>query len=241
MPLRFSSLPEKLPVPIGCESRILRCHNRQMKAPPLLALFVAPMLLISPIEGQVYRCKTPGGGTEYSQIPCGKDAQLVQQQRDSIDTTSPPSDPFGVQRERNRQAREADANARKFFSDSAGRSGSAGSAWTPRQIDHGACERADRDAKIEAGHARKDAAEIRRKQKLADWECGRTIPDEPASTAPKSKPTLARPPLPNPVITNCDQGGCWDSNGGRYTRGAGNTFFGPNGACTATAAGLVCP
>lgn len=31
------------------------------------------------------------------------------------------------------------------------------------------------------------------------------------------------------VITSCDATGCWDSNGLRYNKGAGNTFFPANG------------
>ncbi len=59
-------------------------------------------------SAQVYRCKTAAGGTEYSQVPCGKDAQLLQSQRNSIDTTNPPADPFGVQRERDRLQLDTD-------------------------------------------------------------------------------------------------------------------------------------
>ena len=65
---------------------------------------------------QVYRCTTPTGGTEFSQIPCGKDSKLTQDRARSIDT-GPPTDPFGVQRERGRLQLEADYNRKKSSGD----------------------------------------------------------------------------------------------------------------------------
>ena len=195
-------------------------------------------------SAQVYRCKTATGGTEYSQVPCGKDAQLLQSKRDSIDTTNPPADPFGVQRERDRLQLETDYYRKKSSSGLSGKSEATSStSKAAREIDSAACERADREALIEARHARKDAAAIRRTQKTADWECGRTLPDDPPPTA-GSKPTVIpmATTLPPPIIASCDQSGCWDTNGGRYNR-AGNTstFFGPNGACTKSGTNMVCP
>lgn len=49
-------------------------------------------------------------------------------------------------------------------------------------------------------------------------------------------------PAPQPsVITSCDNGGCWDNLGNRYNRGAGNTFFGPSGACQKVGSTMQCP
>lgn len=192
-------------------------------------------------SAQVYRCKTPGGSTEFSQIPCSKDAQLVQTQRDSIDSTSPPADPFGVQRERDRQQLETEYYRRKNSSDSAAKAvGPMTPAYAARQIDPAACDRADREAQIEARHARKDAAAIRRTQKTADWECGRNLPDDPVAASPSTIPMKATPPPP--IITNCDQSGCWDSNGGRYNRaGNSSTYFSSTGACTRVGTSMNCP
>jgi hypothetical protein len=96
-------------------------------------------------NAQVYRCKTATGGTEYSQVPCGRDAQLMQSQRDSIDTTNPPADPFGVQRERDRLRLESDYYRKKSASGMVGNREAASSASkAARQIDSVACERAHR-------------------------------------------------------------------------------------------------
>jgi hypothetical protein len=202
------------------------------------------MLLLASMltHGQIYKCKTPSGGTEFSQVPCGKDAHLIQSQRDSIDTTNPPADPFGVQRDRDRQQAETERLQQKFY-DNLGKK-PVGTASAPRQISQSACDKADRDAKIEAGHARKDAAAIKRAQKVADWECGRTIEDDPEPVATKRRPSVipGRTGNPAPTIASCDSSGCWDTNGARYNRAAGNTFFGPNGvACTGTPGAMVCP
>lgn len=57
--------------------------------------------------------------------------------------------------------------------------------------------------------------------------------------------SLAAPPSPvSPtVITNCDPAGCWDSNGVRYNKGAGETYFPANGgsACQRINGIFSCP
>lgn len=41
-------------------------------------------------------------------------------------------------------------------------------------------------------------------------------------------------------ISSCDQGGCWDTQGVRYS-GSGSTLFGPRGACQVVGSQLHCP
>ena len=58
---------------------------------------------------------------------------------------------------------------------------------------------------------------------------------------PPVVPTLPAPPIERPaVITSCDSGGCWDSNGTRLNR-AGPMLIGPGGACVATGLQVHCP
>jgi hypothetical protein len=58
---------------------------------------------------------------------------------------------------------------------------------------------------------------------------------------PPVPPTLPAPPIERPaVITSCDSGGCWDSNGTRLNR-AGPMLIGPGGACVATGLQVHCP
>ena len=139
---------------------------------------------------------------------------------------------------------EADYFRKKLSGDTpANGAGATNTSRAARQIDAVACERADRDAHIESRHARQDKVLIKRKQDVADWECGRTLPVNESSAPAPPKPKFIPGPVrnPSPTITNCDGAGCWDSNGARYNRGGGNTYFGPNGACTGTAGGMVCP
>ncbi|MBI2769712.1 MAG: hypothetical protein HYX47_08820 [Burkholderiales bacterium] len=61
----------------------------------------------------------------------------------------------------------------------------------------------------------------------------------------RAAPMLAAPPPPvaiarPPVITTCDAGGCWDSDGQRHNQ-MGPLLAGPRGACTLQAGVLVCP
>ena len=218
---------------------LAQCGMRIIRAFAILSLSA---LSVS-ASAQVYRCTTPTGGTEFSQIPCGKDSKLIQDRANSIDT-GPPTDPFGVQRERGRLQLEADYNRTKSSGDTPTNGAPATSpSRAARQIDAIACERADRDAHVESRHARQDKVLIKRKQDVADWECGRTLPVNESSAPAPPKPKFIPGPVrnPSPTITNCDGAGCWDSNGARYNRGGGNTYFGPNGACTGTAGGMVCP
>ena len=205
-------------------------------------------------NAQVYRCKTATGGTEYSQVPCGKDDQLLQSKRDSIDTTNPPADPFGVKRERDRLQMDADYYRQKSSSGTSGNSEAESTTSTAaRQIDSVACDRADREALIEARHARKDSAAIRRTRKSADWVCGRDVADDretPSTLSAKARPDPGAPPsvvdaipFPQPErrsLTNCDASGCYDNRGARYNN-MGENFMGPTGMCRKTLLGWSCP
>lgn len=73
-----------------------------------------------------------------------------------------------------------------------------------------------------------------------------TPPDYPAPTLNQAQafsipeiPTI--PQLKPSAITNCDFSGCWDDVGGRYDKGAGNTYFGPTGACQDIGGMMQCP
>jgi hypothetical protein len=62
------------------------------------------------------------------------------------------------------------------------------------------------------------------------------VPEIPAVQPPVPPVRVERPS----VITHCDPGGCWDSNGTRLNR-AGPVLIGPSGACTATGGFVHCP
>jgi hypothetical protein len=58
---------------------------------------------------------------------------------------------------------------------------------------------------------------------------------------PPVPPMVPAPPIERPaVITSCDSGGCWDSNGRRLNR-AGPLLIGPGGACVSSGLQVRCP
>lgn len=61
--------------------------------------------------------------------------------------------------------------------------------------------------------------------------------------APSASPAPATAPSAPAIITNCDSGGCWDTNGLRYNKGAGATHFPANGgpACQLINGQMICP
>lgn len=67
----------------------------------------------------------------------------------------------------------------------------------------------------------------------------------PATPAPAGGSATRAPTIPAApgVLTSCDESGCWDSNGARYNRGAGNTHFPASGgpACELVGGNMVCP
>jgi hypothetical protein len=193
-------------------------------------MFLCALALInSPTQAQIYKC-TKDGKTEYSQVPCSPDARKLADQKQSIDP-APPKNPYAWVQDQidGREAREQ-ASRR----DSARR-------VTPAApvFDAARCDRAERDVKIERMKSGKNAEAIKRAERVADRECARDAPDD---QTPSPRVLPGRTHNPQPSLTNCDQAGCWDTEGNRYTRAAGNTMFGPNGvACTRTASGLICP
>lgn len=60
---------------------------------------------------------------------------------------------------------------------------------------------------------------------------------------PASRPASVSASTPPAVITSCDPGGCWDSNGQRYNKGAGMTHIPANGghACQLINGNMICP
>ncbi|MGP3616803.1 DUF4124 domain-containing protein [Pseudomonas aeruginosa] len=68
------------------------------------------------------------------------------------------------------------------------------------------------------------------------------MPTTPAPAGGSARRAPTAPGAPG-VLTSCDDSGCWDSNGARYNRGAGNTHFPANGgpACELVGGNMVCP
>lgn len=67
-----------------------------------------------------------------------------------------------------------------------------------------------------------------KQQQLLAQCAGLSIPSQRDSSPDDTAPISALAPAPAPIVS-CDPGGCWDSQGLRYARGAGDTYFPTNG------------
>lgn len=124
--------------------------------------------------------------------------------------------------------------------------GSSGAAGSAQQLERGR-EMLEEAAKISERAARTNNAmersgllrQSRGLRESAAVLLGAPIPDSPVSGSGSA-------PIPAPhqpsIITNCDAGGCWDNLGGRYTRGAGTTYFrSSGGTCQLIGNMMQCP
>jgi len=69
------------------------------------------------------------------------------------------------------------------------------------------------------------------RQTVGEGGCAGSAPDNIAERVKRPVPAAMLPASPS-IITNCDTSGCWDSLGGRYNKGAGNTYIPvTGGAC----------
>ncbi len=74
---------------------------------------------------------------------------------------------------------------------------------------------------------------------VAAVSAGKPMPSRSAGGS-SSAPTPAPASVPN-NITNCDGAGCWGSNGTRYNKGAGNTYFpSTGGVCQSVGGQMQC-
>lgn len=103
-------------------------------------------------------------------------------------------------------------------------------------------ERIEREKMIrDASTPHKGASGLTRSQleAIAAINAGETMPSRSASGS-SSAPAPAPAPVPN-SITNCDGAGCWGSNGTRYNKGAGNTYFpSTGGVCQSVGGQMQC-
>jgi hypothetical protein len=67
------------------------------------------------------------------------------------------------------------------------------------------------------------------------------VPPMPVSPLPPTAPVVPLQQVaPPPVVTSCDAGGCWSSDGTRLNR-VGPNLMGPGGVCTVTGKMVQCP
>ena len=79
-------------------------------------------------------------------------------------------------------------------------------------------------------------------KRAAHAACG-AFPDVDEAPSDQNTADIPPPTSAPSVITNCDASGCWDNMGGRYNRGAGQTYFPAQGgaACQMVGGAMRCP
>ena len=75
-----------------------------------------------------------------------------------------------------------------------------------------------------------------RVRSVCSKEAGWSAPSQAASTPIPSSPP---PPATAPTSVNCDAAGCWDNLGGRYNKGAGNTYIPMGGGSCQLIGGMM--
>jgi hypothetical protein len=177
----------------------------------------------------LYKCKDASGSVAFSDVPCakGSSAEYINVQPANV------LDSGGL-----RKWSERKGNDRASASESSAMGG------TPSAlaVDPIECENAKRDYNFSASYKFAKPGEKTEKKREYYRACGLGSTGEGGSyRGGKSATSLPAPPPAPSAITACDQAGCFDNLGNRYNKGAGNTYFGPNGACQLVGGSMQCP
>lgn len=190
---------------------------------PIRILLAALLVAASfPAAAQVYKCKTPSGGTLISDHPCqgGNKTEKVRQ-----------AEPVTL--EQQLQAAEVQQRRRQQLSDIQAEEAAHRARLEERQIQRAAENeiRAEQAAMAQAMDKERECSELAQQRVLSPsqkttlrTECSEHLRKRPrAPSAPIVDTPL--PPKGPSIITNCDPSGCWDTNGQRYNNaGGGNAF-----------------
>jgi len=204
-----------------------------------LAMLAIHAGLIPSVQAQVFKCKDDRTGqVAYSQTPCQGSASggQVKIQQNTLDTSPEMEQAARLSAKRMREDRARDA---------------ARSASLARmQSERAAAERENAmmmcaDAMRRYGDAKNRQIpphQIQPLKRAAHAACG-AFPDVDEAPSDQNTADIPPPTSAPSVITNCDASGCWDTMGGRYNRGAGQTYFPAQGgaACQMVGGAMRCP
>lgn len=195
-------------------------------------IYVGVILMLSSVASAqgVYKCRNSSGELTFSDVPCGKGASA-----EYVDVRPANILDSGGLREwgqRTGESRQVPLDARTRSESS-----------SLPVIDSLACENAKRDYNFTNGSKSAAPGEKMEKRRAYFRACGLGSPaDVGSSAAVVGDRSAAAPTSPRPSsLTSCDQTGCFDNLGNRYSKGAGGTYFGPTGACQLVGGNLQCP
>lgn len=187
--------------------------------------------LSGPVAAQVFKCADSSGRTTYSQSPC---AGTTGGGRVKIHDSSIDAFPRVEQDDRMSASPQRGRGA-----DALRREAGHGRVAEDRKDLEEACRKAS--GEYEEAKARRAPPDTMNKLLSARrLTCGMGEGSVPARGA---NPGATSPYAPPPsIITSCDPGGCWDNQGNRYNKGAGQTYFpSSGGACQMINGAMHCP
>ncbi|MGB4672379.1 MAG: DUF4124 domain-containing protein [Azovibrio sp.] len=189
----------------------------------LLSLFAAAVLTL-PASAQVYKCKTPTGGTLVSDRPCDGANKTVDVRRSEPVTLEQQMQAAEVQQRRRQQLGQMEAEESAHRARLAEREAQRAPEISPEMARRRQqlCDEASTPMKGSQGG-------LTASQRSVLASCaGLNVPAPAPASIPipvPIMPSAALPPPPPSVITSCDPGGCSDSNGNRYNGTAGQGAF----------------
>lgn len=189
-----------------------------------ILFLLAAAALALPASAQVYKCKTPTGGTLVSDRPCDGANKTVDVRRSEPVTLEQQMQAAEVQQRRRQQLGQMQAEE---------------SAYRARLAAREAL-RAEQEA-IQAENAQNNARQqkcdetvqqmqnvkrLKDGQRAALAACGVHVPErERPPPPPVPVPAPAPAPAAPGMMTNCDPAGCWDTSGNRYNKAGGSGNF----------------
>lgn len=220
------------------------------------AMMLVGMCLLLSGQARVYRCEEASGSVRFSDVPCasGEAGAEYEVKPNTVDSSGSREQVLkrqvqSLQEQLDQQQAAPPAAAGRSQPD-----------LQAERIDNAACEQAARAYESEAGSMFGDKASVEAKRVAMYGACGMREPDKVEINvnnsvnnhfdrayrhdrpgAPVPSPREIRPHNSNPGVGRCDDRGCWGSDGQRYERAGGNTYYGPNGPCQRAGSLLRCP
>lgn len=179
----------------------------------------------------VFKCTDARGRVMYSEIACatGSRTEVVDVRDNSVDLSGLRRQAEILQWQRQREEL----------------AGAKGGSIGPSPSERALSERKDLCDRLKQPVKGSRGMTASQRRAVVSVCTGVRLPDEDGyGGAPIGAPAPMPAPSPAPSsVTNCDAGGCWDNLGGRYTRGAGNTYFPTTGgpSCQMIGGVMRCP
>lgn len=228
-----------------------------MSAGACRTLMLLGMCLLLSGQARVFRCEEASGAIRFSDVPCARGEAEAEYavKPNTVDTSGAREQILkrqvqSLQEQLQQQQQQQQASQPAVI-------GRTQPDLQAERIDTAACEQATRAYEIEAGSMLSDKASVEMKRAAMYGACGMREPDKVEINVnnnnfdrgyrhdrprlPPRPPREVVPHNPNPGIARCDGSGCWGSDGQRYERASGNTYYGPNGPCQRAGSLLRCP